>query len=488
MTYQEQVMQIARELAGYSLGEADLLRRAMGKKIASEMEAQRRAVHQRRGRARHRRGASPSRFSSRSAKFAGYGFNKGHAAAYALVAYQTAYLKANYPVEFLAALDDARYRQHRPAQHLPPGRRSGWASSCCRPTSTAPRPSSPSMQTAKGAAIRYALAAVKGVGAAGDGPGRRRSARRTARSRISSISRAGSIPKSFNRASSRAWSGPAPSMRSIPTARRALPPSICCCATPAPRPSERVEPAGQSLRRAPAARRPAPVAAADRRIGRPVERLQQEFDAIGFYLSSHPLDAYGKSLARVGVVRFAELPARLAAGGSTRFKLAGIVIGSKERTSARGSRFAFVQMSDTSGIFEVRLFSEVLAQAAQLLDSGKPLLGHGRYAGGRRGAAPDRAAVRAARQGRRRRRRRGSRSCSARRRAGAVQEPDAGEAAARATLTWSCRWPTREVEIALPGGFRIGPEVRRRCARCRACSKCKRSKRFALTIPMQKDA
>ena len=73
-----------------------------------------------------------------------------------------------------------------------------------------------------------------------------------------------------------------------------------------------------------------------------VERLQQEFAAIGFYLSSHPLDAYGKSLARIGAVRFAELPERLAAGGSTRFRLAGIVIGRKDRTSAEGRRFAFV--------------------------------------------------------------------------------------------------------------------------------------------------
>jgi DNA polymerase-3 subunit alpha len=105
-----------------------------------------------------------------------------------------------------------------------------------------------------------------------------------------------------------------------------------------------------------------------------VERLQQEFAAIGFYLSSHPLDAYGKSLARVGVVRFAELPERLTGGGSTRYRLAGIVIARKERSSAEGRRFAFVQMSDASGVFEVTLFSEVLAQSRQLLESGQPLV------------------------------------------------------------------------------------------------------------------
>ncbi len=105
-----------------------------------------------------------------------------------------------------------------------------------------------------------------------------------------------------------------------------------------------------------------------------MEKLQHEFDAIGFYLSSHPLDAYGRSLDRVGVVRFVDLPARLAAGGSTRHKLAGIVVGKKERTSARGNRFAFVQMSDASGLYELTLFSEVLSQARQALDAGQPLL------------------------------------------------------------------------------------------------------------------
>ena len=105
-----------------------------------------------------------------------------------------------------------------------------------------------------------------------------------------------------------------------------------------------------------------------------MEKLQHEFEAIGFYLSSHPLDAYGKSLDRVGVVRIVDLPARLAAGGSTRYKLAGIVVGKKERTSARGNRFAFVQMSDATGLYEVTVFSEVLSSSRKALDSGQPLL------------------------------------------------------------------------------------------------------------------
>jgi DNA polymerase III alpha subunit len=102
MIYQEQVMQIAQVLAGYTLGGADLLRRAMGKKIQSEMDAQRKSFVD----GAVARGVVPGKAEQifdQMAKFAGYGFNKSHAAAYGLVAYQTAYLKANYPVEFLAA-------------------------------------------------------------------------------------------------------------------------------------------------------------------------------------------------------------------------------------------------------------------------------------------------------------------------------------------------------------------------------------------------
>jgi len=103
IVYQEQVMQIANRLAGYSLGEADLLRRAMGKKIASEMAAQR----ERFVTGATQRGYPPKKIEKifdLMAQFAGYGFNKSHSAAYALLAYQTAYLKTRYPVEFMAAL------------------------------------------------------------------------------------------------------------------------------------------------------------------------------------------------------------------------------------------------------------------------------------------------------------------------------------------------------------------------------------------------
>jgi DNA polymerase-3 subunit alpha len=104
------------------------------------------------------------------------------------------------------------------------------------------------------------------------------------------------------------------------------------------------------------------------------ERLNNEFEAIGLYLSAHPLDAYAKGLERLGVIRSSELLSRLAAGGSARVKLAGTMIGKKEINARNGNRLAFVTMSDAGGTYEVTLFSEVLGVTRELLDSGKPLL------------------------------------------------------------------------------------------------------------------
>src|SRR5438034_5764680 len=104
MVYQEQVMQAAQVLAGYSLGSADLLRRAMGKKKAEEMAKQRDVFVKGCARLNNIPAAKANQIFDLLEKFAGYGFNKSHAAAYAIVAYQTAYLKANYPVEFLCAM------------------------------------------------------------------------------------------------------------------------------------------------------------------------------------------------------------------------------------------------------------------------------------------------------------------------------------------------------------------------------------------------
>jgi DNA polymerase-3 subunit alpha len=192
----------------------------------------------------------------------------------------------------------------------------------------------------------------------------------------------------------------------------------------------------------------------------PVERLQHEFAAIGFYLSSHPLDPYGKSLERAGIIRWADLPAGLAANPTNRFKLAGIVIGRKERTSGRGNRFAFVQMSDASGTYEVTLFSEMLREARGLLDSGQPLVVTVDVRSEEENLRltvqkiePLDAVVAGAAAGLRV-------FVGEARALSNLKSVIAREAGGRGRITVVLDLPTREVEIAIPGGFKVGPQTR----------------------------
>jgi DNA polymerase III subunit alpha len=458
MIYQEQVMQIAQVLAGYTLGGADLLRRAMGKKIQSEMDAQRHQFVE----GATARGVERSRAElifDQMAKFAGYGFNKSHAAAYALVAYQTAYLKANYPVEFLAAsmtldlgytdkLNHFRQELDRLGVALMPAdiNRSDGAFS----VETDPKTGKP--------AIRYALAAIKGVG------------EQAMRELVAERRRNGAFKdlfdfarrldtKSFNRRQfenlvkagafeclnpNRAQSFAAAELLLRQASRAA---------------EERVtkqESLFAGVDQGFAARPSLPVVP----DWPAVERLQNEFDAIGFYLSSHPLDPYAKSLERAGILRWVDLPAALAANGSTRFRLAGIVIGKKERTSARGNRFAFVQLSDTSGAFEVTVFSETLSQARGVLDGGQPLIV---TVDVRREEDSLRLTVQKIEP---------LDTVVAQAAAGLrifVSEPEAlprlksvisREAGGRGRVTVVLDLPSREIELALPGGFRVDPRIR----------------------------
>ena len=375
MTYQEDVMRIARELAGYSMGEADLLRRAMGKKIPSEM-AQHRERFISGGK---ERGISPhvsEQIFEQAAKFAGYGFNKGHAAAYAQVAYQTAYLKANYPVEFLAAsmtLDIGNtdrlniFRQEAArlsiAVRAPDINRSQAFFACDAGDSGA-------VERTGGGVIYYALAAVKNVG-------------RQAMDHVVAIREAGgpfrSIadfarridPKLINK---RAFESlvKAGAFDGLHKNRRQLVQSADIVLGDAAR-NMRDRDLGQTslFGAAESARETLPLVAAD---DWPVhERLAEEFSAIGFYLSGHPLDAYAQSLKRLGVARCADLMAD-ARRSSVKATLAGTVIRRQERRGKSGDPFAFVALSDPSGMFEVMVFSEALSQARAFLEAGRSIL------------------------------------------------------------------------------------------------------------------
>jgi DNA polymerase-3 subunit alpha len=458
MVYQEQVMQIAQVLSGYTLGSADLLRRAMGKKIKSEMEAQRRGFID----GAVGGGVAPAQAEiifEKVEKFAGYGFNKCHSAPYALLAYQTAWLKANHPVEFLAAsmtldlgntdkLNLFRQELNRLGiRLLPPDINRSYPDFAVELDPGTGEP-----------AIRYALAAVKGVGTQAmaelvaergrNGPfrdladfARRLDARSFNRRQFENLAKAGAFD-ALNPNRAQTFAAAELLLRHASFAaeeRESRQESLFAALDPAlaPRPSLPQMPDWP-----------------------PVEKLQQEFSAIGFYLSNHPLDPYCRSLERAGILRIADLPAALAANGASRFRLAGIVIGRKERTSARGNRVAFVQMSDPSGAFETTLFSDLVSQSRALLDSGEPLVisvdvsseeDNLRLTAQKIEALAAVVADAAA----------GLRVFVGEARAlPGLKGVIARQAGGRGRVSVVLNLPDREVEIAIPGGFRIDPEVR----------------------------
>jgi len=368
IVYQEQVMQIAQVMAGYSLGAADLLRRAMGKKIRAEMEAQRETFI----RGATGRGISDEKATEvfdLMAKFADYGFNKSHAAAYALVAYQTAWMKANHPEVFIAAcmslalgntdrLAALKQESERASiRILPPDiNRSGADFSVER--------------TADGKlAIRYALAAIKKVGLAamqavvtarGDRPfagladfSARVDPRQLNRMQIEHLVKAGAFDSmDDNRA------------RLFAAAETILRRAVA---------EAEERGSGQIGLFGGAASQPEPLRLPATPDWPQLERLGFESEAIGFHLTAHPLDAYAQALRRLGVIPCAQVEAR-AQAGAARVKLAGNVVAIKERITRTGTRMAWVRLSDASGSCEVTLFSEVLARTRELVADGVNLL------------------------------------------------------------------------------------------------------------------
>ena len=365
MVYQEQVMQIAQVMAGYSLGSADLLRRAMGKKIASEMEAQR-EVFQKGATARGIPPAKATEVFDLMAKFADYGFNKSHAAAYALVAWQTAWMKANHPEVFLAAcMSLALGNTDRLAALKAEAERAG-IRILPPDINRSDADFSVERQEDGRLAVRYALAAVKKVGLAamegvvaarGDQPfadladfAARVDPRHLNRMQIENLIRAGAFDGlDANRA--RLFAGAETILR------RAQ-------ADAAAKESGQAGLFGD-------AGAPEALRLADTPDWQALDRLAYEAEAVGFHLTAHPLDAYGPVLRRLGVISLARLAAH---AGGARVKLAGSVIASKERITRTGSRMAWVRISDASGSAEVTFFSEVLARGREVLASGAPVL------------------------------------------------------------------------------------------------------------------
>jgi len=361
ITYQEQVQQIARDLAGYSLGKADILRRAMGKKDRKEMASQRGdfisgAVE--RGIAR----ADAEVIFDTCAKFAEYGFNKSHSAPYALLTYQTAYMKANYPVEFLAA-----------SMTLAMGNTDKLAEFRAEAERVSIKVELPSINRSgvefdvDGSTIHYALAALRGVG----------------RQAVESILAARGKPFSgiadfAHRINPRAVNKrvleslvAAGAFDVIEKNRARVFAAVDTVLATAQRTHEDAA-IGQSELFGGAAA-PVPIALPAVEPWLPAERLQREYEAVGFFLSGHPLDDYASALKRLRVQSWSEFSRAVKAGAGAG-RVAGTVVSRTERRTKNGTKMGIIGLSDPSGQYEAVLFAEGLAQYRDLLEPGTAVL------------------------------------------------------------------------------------------------------------------
>src|SRR5579859_7476238 len=362
ITYQEQVQQIARDLAGYSLGKADILRRAMGKKDKKEMASQRDhfisgAVE--RGIAQ----SDAETIFEACAKFAEYGFNKSHSAPYALLTYQTAYMKANYPVEFLAAsMTLAMGNTDKLAEFRAEAERLGL------------KVEPPSINRSgiefevEGNAIHYALAALRGVGRqAVEAIVAARGDRRFAD--LAEFSRRIN-PRALNKRVLESLTAAGAFDAMEPNRARVFA-AVDRLLASAQRSHEDAALGQSELFGGPAAHEQMALPALEAWL--PAERLQREYEAVGFFLSGHPLDDYAAALKRLRVQSWAEFSRAVKAGAGAG-RVAGTVVSRIERRTRNGTKMGIIGLSDPSGHYEAVLFAEGLAQYRDLLEPGTAVL------------------------------------------------------------------------------------------------------------------
>ena len=365
IVYQEQVMKIAQELAGYSLGEGDLLRRAMGKKIPEVMEAQKE---------RFMKGALEKGIDKEKAetifdlmaKFAGYGFNKSHSAAYAMISYQTAWLKAHYRIPFMTSLLSNEL-----------GNTDGVVKflSECRSSNIEVLPPDINRSeedfTIEDEKIRFGLAAVKNVGSSAiqviikerekEGPYKdfkdflcRVDLQKVNKRVIESLIKSGALDCfGLKRAQLFECLDEAIDFAHKKQKERSIgQKSLFDCV-----PSASAEDASS-------------FKIPDVQEWEEMNRLALEKEALGFYISGHPLDAFRDEISRLAVVGTDALSA--VAEGS-KICLAGIVRMKKEKLTKKGTRMAFVTLEDLSGSIEVICFPEVYSRCKDILESDKPI-------------------------------------------------------------------------------------------------------------------
>jgi DNA polymerase-3 subunit alpha len=365
--YQEQVMQIANRLAGFSLGEADILRRAMGKKKREEMAAQREKFLV--GcRTRKVPAKKAERIFDLMAEFAGYGFNKSHSCAYALLAYETSYLKTHYPVEFMAALLTSETgNTDRVVKYISEARGMGI-------TVLPPDVNSSDLDfTPVGEQIRFGLRAIKNVGEntvngilqARQAVGRFRSlpqfcetvdTRLLNRRVLESLIRSGAMDQlGGHRAQMIAVLD-----RAMERAQR----------------FQRDTSSGQhGLFLAGAGPPPQELALPDVPEWTENELLAAEYSTVGFYVTGHPLDKFAGRLKELGSTELGSLEG-LRNGADV--VVAGIIVQSRGMRSKRGARWAIYTLQDRTGAVELLAFPEAFARLEPVMRAGTPLLIKGR--------------------------------------------------------------------------------------------------------------
>ncbi|KCZ56588.1 DNA polymerase III subunit alpha [Hyphomonas beringensis] len=357
--YQEQVMRMAQEIAGYSLGDADLLRRAMGKKKIEEMIAQRQRFVEGAAANKGMEASLANEIFDTMEKFAGYGFNKSHAAAYALIGYHTGYLKRHFAVEFLAAsmsLDLgntdklAAFFQEAKRLKIP----------VLGPNVNA---SSADFDVRDGAVV-YALGALKGVGLEAmkhvvqvrneGGPFRdlydfaeRVDPRHVNKKAFESLAKAGAFDcLDANRAKVLAA---APLLANLAVSAA----------------QDRQGGQGGLFAEAEPALRPVLPKA---KAWNGQQKLDAEFKSIGFYFSGHPLDDILEGLDRDRVTLAMEVEERASDGKP--LEMIGVVRARSDKPARNGGKFAFLTLSDPSGEIEMMVFPETLSQNYDLLQVG----------------------------------------------------------------------------------------------------------------------
>lgn len=364
MVYQEQVMKIAQVLGGYTLGGADKLRKVMGKKMRDEIPKQRAMFTE----GAQKKGIdvdTATKIFDQMEKFASYGFNKSHAAAYSLISYQTAYLKAHYPVEFMCAIMSLdmtnvdkllSYKEEcikMGFKVLPPDINNSLAEFAVEDGN-----------------VRYALAAVKSVSAANmdalvaernkNGKFKdisdfinRIDAKQINRRQIEQLIKAGAFD-------------------SIEKSRGKLMANLDVIISNIASATEMKNSAQSSLFGV--EELAAKIALAQKPDWPELEKLQQEADAIGFYLSAHPLDSYRAGMEKLGVKKYNEVVEGLKIGDNLHCKFAGCVTTFQKRISKNGNKFAFLGLSDGISNFDGILFSDALSKYQEIIESGNPLL------------------------------------------------------------------------------------------------------------------